>query len=107
MAREADKIGNSSTELEMLKAEIKREEDVYEKVANELEALQVELRSPPRVSLYQEAAVQKRDMKRQLAGTILAPILALLGVCFCVGWLESRARRIHTADEVTRGLGIR
>jgi capsular exopolysaccharide synthesis family protein len=107
LAAEADKIGASSTELEMLRAELKQEELVLERVGHELEALQVELRSPPRVSLYQEAGLAKRDTKRQIAAAALAPILVTLLVCLAVGWWEHRARRIHTADEVISGLGMR
>jgi succinoglycan biosynthesis transport protein ExoP len=107
LAAEADKIGSSSTELEMLRAELKQEESTLDRVGIELEALQVELRSPPRVSLYQEAALAKRDSKRQIAGASLAPVLVLLLVCFGVGWWEHRARRIHSAEEVVSGLGMR
>jgi capsular exopolysaccharide synthesis family protein len=107
LGAEADKIGTSSTEMEMITAEIKQEETVMERVGHELEALQVELRSPPRVSLYQEAGLQKKDNKRQLLATIMAPIAVLLGVCFCIGLMEFRARRIHSADEVVTGLGMR
>jgi capsular exopolysaccharide synthesis family protein len=107
LSAEADKIGSSSTELEMLRAELKQEENVLERVGNELEGLKVELRSPPRVSLYQEAGLAKRDNKRQIAAATLAPMLVILLVCFGVGWWEHRARRIHSADEVITGLGMR
>jgi polysaccharide biosynthesis transport protein len=107
LGAEADKIGTSSTEMELLRAEIKQEEVVVERVGHELEALQVELRSPPRVSLYQEAGLQKKDNKRQLLATIMAPLMVLFGVCFCIAWMEFRARRIHSADEVVTGLGMR
>jgi capsular exopolysaccharide synthesis family protein len=107
LSAEADKIGSSSTELEMLRAELKQDEKTTEHVGNELEALQVELRSPPRVSLYQEAALAKRDTKRQIAATALAPVLVIMLVCFGVGWWEHRARRIHSAHEVVSGLGMR
>jgi succinoglycan biosynthesis transport protein ExoP len=107
LATEADKIGSSSTELEMLRAELKQDEKVLERVGNEYEALQVELQSPPRVALNQEAALQRRDTKRQIAASALAPILVALLVCFAVSWWEHRARRIHTAEEVISGLGMR
>jgi capsular exopolysaccharide synthesis family protein len=107
LGAEADKIGTSSTEIEMLRAEIKQEEEVMERVGHELQALQVELRSPPRVSLYQEAGLQKKDNKRQLLATVMAPLVVLFGVCFCIAWMEFRARRIHSADEVVTGLGMR
>src|SRR5207247_832814 len=96
-----------STEMEMARHDIRQEEAALEKVGGEMEALRVELQAPARVTLYQDAAVQKKDMRRQIALTIVVPIAALLGVCFIVAWLESRARRITTADEVVRGLGMR
>jgi capsular exopolysaccharide synthesis family protein len=107
LAAEADKIGTSSTELEMLRAELKQDERVLERIGNEHEAMQVELRSPPRVNLNQEAALQKRDNKRQIAAAALAPVLVALLVCFVVSWWEYRARRIHSAEEVVSGLGMR
>jgi capsular exopolysaccharide synthesis family protein len=107
LAQEFEKIGHSSTEVEMLRAEIKQEENFTEHVGRELDALQVELRSPPRVSLYQEAALQKQENKRQILATVLAPVAALAGVGFGVAWLEFRRRRIQSTDEVVTGLGMR
>jgi capsular exopolysaccharide synthesis family protein len=107
LEKEADKIGTSSTEMEILRAEIKLEQAVMDRVSHELNSLQVELRSPPRVTLSQRAGLQKKDNKRQLLATALAPVAVLVGVCFCIGWWEFRARRIHSADEVLTGLGMR
>jgi capsular exopolysaccharide synthesis family protein len=107
MAKDMGEIGKNSTELEMLREDIKRDEKVCDTVGSELEALQVELRSPDRVSLYQEAGIAKKDMKKQIFGAIAAPIFALLGVCLAVGWLENRTQKIYTTDEVVRGLGMR
>jgi len=103
---QAAKIGNSSTELEMLRAEINREDKAANQVGDEREKLQIELRSPPRVSLYQEGALMKRDWKKQVFVTVVAAVAALALVCFGVGWWEFRSRRIHTAEEVVRGLGM-
>jgi capsular exopolysaccharide synthesis family protein len=91
----------------MLKSDIKQDESALERIKVELDALQVELRSPPRVNLYQEAGVMKKDSKKQIVLTVMAPLATFLAICFCVAWVESRARRIHTADEVVRGLGMR
>jgi polysaccharide biosynthesis transport protein len=107
LEKEADKVGTSSTELEMLRTEIQREDKVANRVGDELQVLQIELRSPPRVTLNQEAAIQKKDFKRLLLGVILGPLAALVGVCLVIAWLEFRARRIQSSDEVIRGLGIR
>jgi capsular exopolysaccharide synthesis family protein len=107
LSKEAGKIGTSSTELEMLRAEIQREDKVATRVGDEVDVLQIELRSQPRVTLSQEAAIQKKDIKRQLLGVILAPVVVLVGVCLLIGWWEFRLRRIQSSEEVIRGLGMR
>ncbi len=107
LSKEADKIGTSSTELEMVRAEIQREDKVATRVGDEVDVLQIELRSQPRVTLSQEAAIQKKDIKRQLLAVILAPLAVLVGVCLLVAWWEFRARRIQSSEEVIKGLGMR
>jgi capsular exopolysaccharide synthesis family protein len=107
LAKEAEKVGNSSTELEMLRAEIGQEQKVTERVGEELEALHVELRSPPRVSLYQEAALQKKEIRRLVMAMIAGPFGIFGLVAFGIAWLECRARRIQSTDEVVKGLGMR
>jgi capsular exopolysaccharide synthesis family protein len=105
--QQADIVGTASTELEMLKAEIKTDENNVGEIQNQLNKLSVELKSPFRVTGYQEAGLAKKDMKRQLLATSFAPVAALAGVFFCIAWWEYRARRIHSADEVVQGLGLR
>jgi capsular exopolysaccharide synthesis family protein len=106
LGKQLETIGNSSTELEILRVEIKQDENMSEKIADQLESLRVEVRRPARVTLYQEAAVQKMDKKRQLMAASLAPLGAFVLVGLCVGWWENRSRRIQTANEVS-GLGMR
>jgi capsular exopolysaccharide synthesis family protein len=103
----AGKMGIHSTELETQMTEIKREERSLDRIGEEKDKLSVELRRPPRVRLGQEAALQKKDIKRQLIATILGPVAILSMVCFGIGWWEFRARRIHSAEEVALGLGMR
>jgi capsular exopolysaccharide synthesis family protein len=69
--------------------------------------LRAEQNSPPRVSLQQAAALQKKDIKRQVLGAVGAPILVLILVALGVALVEFRSRRICSADEVASGLGIR
>src|SRR5262245_56877873 len=107
LGKEADKVGTSSTELEMLRAEVQRDDKVATRVSDELDVLNIELNSPARVTLQQEAAIQKKDLKRFLLGLILGPLVALVGVCLAVAWLEFRRRKIQNSDEVMRGLGMR
>src|SRR5262249_9390032 len=83
---QADKIGNSSTEMETLRLDITKEERLVTRLGDQLRILQVELGGPPRVSLYQKAAIQKKDIKRQPMGTIIAPVTARGGAAFFVAW---------------------
>src|SRR5262249_19743877 len=107
LAKDVENVGKSSIELKMLRDDIRQEEQINERIGREREALQVELRSPSRVTLYQDAAVQRKDMKRQIMGVVVAAVGAFLAICFGVAWLDCRSRRIHTADQVVRGLGMR
>jgi capsular exopolysaccharide synthesis family protein len=107
LEKETDKVGTSSTELEMLRTEIQREDKVANRVGDELQVLKIELRSPPRVTLNQEAAIQKKDIKRFVMAIVLGPLAAFVVVCLLVAWREFVARRIQSSDEVMRGLGMR
>jgi succinoglycan biosynthesis transport protein ExoP len=108
---EGDKgvVGESSVELEQLNSEVTEERNRLNKYENDLAALEIELRPgvPKRVTEFQEAMLLKRDQKKQILATALGPVAVLLLTCFAVGWWESRARRIHTAEEVANGLGMR
>ncbi len=99
--------GTSSTELDMLRAKIDREKKHADKLWDDAEILRNELKSPPRVTLLQEAALQKTDMKRQVMGAVAAPIAVLALIALAVAWLEFRARRIRNSEEVVAGLGLR
>jgi capsular exopolysaccharide synthesis family protein len=99
--------GNSSTELDMLRAQIDQKKKYLDQVGSDLELLRAEQNSPPRVSLQQAAALQKKDIKRQVLGAVGAPILVLILVALGVALVEFRSRRICSADEVASGLGIR
>src|SRR6185437_2132449 len=68
---------------------------------------EVNLQYSQRVTQAQDAELQKKDMKKQLIGVLLAPVAALMGVCMSLAWLDVRQRRIRSAGEVSRGLGIR
>ncbi len=107
LSSQEEKIGNNSIELDALRREIAEEEKIVNHYGELLKARQVELARPERISIYQEAALQKRDAKRQILATAASPLAVFVGVCFAVGWWECRARRIHSADEVVRGLGMR
>jgi capsular exopolysaccharide synthesis family protein len=101
------KLGKSSTELELLRGEIEQEADAIKKIGTQANELEVDLNSRPRIQGYQDAGIQKKDLKRWLAALIGLPVAAFGFVCFGVAWLESRARRVQTPEEVASGLGLR
>lgn len=106
LAKKAEKLGSSTTELEMLRDDIQREGKTVDRVGEELDQLKVELRRPSRVSLYQEAGLQRKDIKKMVMALVGAPIAVFALVCLLVAFFEFRVRRIQTSDEVTK-LGMR
>ena len=49
----------------------------------------------------------KKDIKKQLLATAVAPVAVMFSVCFGLAFLEFRKRRVRKASEISRGLGIR
>ncbi len=107
LGSQEEKVGTRSTELDVLTWDIKQAEKREAFLGDALKMRQVELGRPERLSIYQEAALQKRDTKRQVLATAASPLAVFFGVCLAVAWWECRARRIHSAAEVVRGLGMR
>ena len=107
MEGQADKIGAWNNDLEAQKAEIQRLEKVLDEIGTEKEKLNVELKAPARVSIWQNADLQKRDIKKQVLATAAAPVGVALLVCMALAWLDVRQRRVRSAGEVASGLGIR
>jgi capsular exopolysaccharide synthesis family protein len=105
-----EKVNNfkqKTADMDGLDAEIKTEEGVIAGLRERLEKQRVELQAPDRISLYQEAELQKKDTKKQLMGAAVAPIAVLFVVCMALALGEHRKRKIHHVGEVARGLGIR
>jgi capsular exopolysaccharide synthesis family protein len=100
-------LGKSSTDLEMLRDDIRVDSAAIELFSKEKNNLEAELRSPLRISPFQDAGVQKKDIKRWLAALIGLPVFAFGAVCFGVAWMECRARRVQSIDEVANALGMR
>jgi capsular exopolysaccharide synthesis family protein len=107
LAQEADRIGNTNNEMEFLRGDIRNDTAMRDNIATQLNRLKMDLHSPPRIAVYQDAELQKKDIRKQVLATVAAPIVVWLAVCMCLAWLEYRQRKIHTAGEVASGLGIR
>jgi succinoglycan biosynthesis transport protein ExoP len=100
-------IGTSSFELELMKAEIDQIAKVSDRVGGEMEALRIELKSPTRVTLLQEADVPKtRDQGKKKKLTGAAGVGSLGMVFLIVAVMEFRARRITDPKDVAQTLGL-
>jgi capsular exopolysaccharide synthesis family protein len=107
METQADKIGNWTTDLDAQRREIARLGKILDDIGLEKERLNVELKAPPRVSIWQNADLQRRDTKKQILAAAAVPIGVILLMCMGVAWLDVRQRRVRSAGEVSTGLGIR
>ncbi len=108
--QEAERVVRSNGNILLLQAEIVNDNDLVKQLTSQHERAKLDLESVdvnPRVTIYQEAAVQYKDNKRQILAAVAAGLAAMLGIAFCVAWWEYRARRIQTPEEVVTGLGMR
>lgn len=102
-----DSIGASSFELELMKTEIDQIAKVSDRVGSEMEALRIELKSPTRVTLLQEADVPRtRDQGRKAKLTAAAGIGSLGLVFLIVAVMEFRTRRITDPRDIAQTLGL-
>ena len=100
-------IGTSSYELELMRDEVEQVAKISDKVGGEMEALRIELQSPTRVTLLQEADVpQTRDIgrKRSLTGAAGFGGFGLVLLVMCV--LEFHTRRITDPQDVSQTLAL-
>jgi capsular exopolysaccharide synthesis family protein len=95
-----------SREIDAVRQEIAGRDEVSKGVAAAVEKLRLEAAAGPRAALVEEAAVptarEERRLKWAVPSGLSAAALALFGVAF----LDLRRRKLHTADDVARGLGL-
>jgi capsular exopolysaccharide synthesis family protein len=107
LARETEGLGRTTIQIELLNREIANLEKQHAEVDKQLKTFQVEEDAELRVTACQDAVWQVKDSRKRLIFLGLAPLAALGAVALGVAWWEFRARRIHSADEVAVGLGMR
>jgi capsular exopolysaccharide synthesis family protein len=107
LTTEAAKVPVQASAYDELADEIKRDEKIVDEISAKLERERVELRAASRVSKYQDAELMKKDTKKQMLATLVAPLAVLCSVCGGLALLEHRQRKVRSAAEISRGLGIR
>jgi capsular exopolysaccharide synthesis family protein len=105
---ECKDINKGSLEFQALKDEIAQGDAMLKRISDEAAALEVEVQAPARVRPLQDANINRLNAeKKRYMGMALAGVGALAFSLFGVSFLELRARRIFTTDEVSQGLGMR
>jgi succinoglycan biosynthesis transport protein ExoP len=99
--------GKTAVDLDWLQAEITQTEGTVKKVEEKAESLRIELGAPSRVELMQEAVVAPRDDRKQMQLAGMAGIGMFAAAVFGISWVEFRARRVSSLDEVSQGLGMK
>jgi len=107
--KEIEKLSSSSVDLELTRADIERLNVMLKSITDERNRLGVELKSEERrVRLVEPATEPKTEAKPgiRIAVTILATILGLCLPVVCVTWWDTRAERINSPLDVSKGLGL-
>jgi len=105
--KDVESIGGSSIDVEMMRAEIERLEEILEPVADERERLQVELGTAPRITLLQKASAPRSpDNNSALSRTGMAAFAGMLLPAVIIVLWDSRYRRINGCNDVSGGLGL-
>src|SRR5690606_318475 len=91
--------------MEALKQDIIAQEEVGKKISEELQRIEIELSQPSRIALHRKAEVPTEpEMRQKYMMTGFAGFGVLSLIVGGIVWLESSARRISTAKEVSSGL---
>jgi capsular exopolysaccharide synthesis family protein len=106
-ADKAVKLSTAPAELDTLARGIETDSKLLDELGSKLARERIEQSAPPRISIHQEADLQKKDNKKQIMAAVAAPLGVFFLVCMGVAWSDYRQRRVHSAQEVANGLGIR
>ncbi|MCI0459798.1 MAG: polysaccharide biosynthesis tyrosine autokinase [Gemmataceae bacterium] len=107
LTRDTEGIGLTTSKIELVRSEIASQEKQLQEAERNLQTVQVEENAELRVTGCQEAVWQVKDSRRRTLMLMVVPLLALGAGALGVAYWEFRARRIHSADEVALGLGMR
>jgi capsular exopolysaccharide synthesis family protein len=107
LSKQAATAPIQASAYDQLADEIKRDEKIADEIGSKLERERVELRAASRITKFQDAELMRKDTKKQILATLVAPIAVLCSVCGGLALIEHRKRKVRSATEISRGLGIR
>jgi len=97
----------NTLDLQAVQDEIEQIESTADTIAKEVEALNVELQAPKRVTTLEDAvAPRDKDEKKRYMMIAMATLGAFGASLLGVSFLEFQTRKVNSADEVALGLGM-
>jgi capsular exopolysaccharide synthesis family protein len=108
LSKRIAELGKKGVRLDSFREDVSHIEEMVKRFKQEQEALRVEVQAPSRVAVLEEATVTRVNVQaRKWMMTAGAGLGAFAFALFAVSWLEYRARRVDTVEEVVLGLGMR
>ncbi|MCO8120611.1 hypothetical protein NHH03_02590 [Stieleria sp. TO1_6] len=107
LGAEAKKLGRSSVDVEMMRAEIASLDDVLARLSSEIERTRIELKTGSRVSVISESSkISDGGSKKRFLATGMA---AFAGLCIpllaFVGY-DARSKLVNGSDSISRELSV-
>jgi capsular exopolysaccharide synthesis family protein len=108
LQKRAEQFGFLTVDMEMLIADLQQQSLATAEMAGEREKLKVELRSPSRVESLGEVELPlvPSNTTFRIAVTFFTALLGLVCPAIAVVLLDTRNRRINTAEDVSKGLRL-
>ncbi len=107
MGKQVQQVGGSSVDVDILSKEIASLEGVLNPIAEERERLRVELRAGERITILQHAEPPRSpNQARRVQQAGLAGMAGFVLPAFALVFWDVRKKRVNTADDVARGLGM-
>lgn len=104
----AKTISTKSFELEGIQEDIQQAQIAVAKMGSEIQALEVELEAPARVTVIETAEVPRtRDEKKRLMMIGVSTLGAFLAVLFGILFWEVQSQKVSRVSEVASGLGLK
>jgi capsular exopolysaccharide synthesis family protein len=94
-------------ETDALEREILGHNSMLTSLTTKLEENKINGRVAERIHLHQEAALMKKSPIKQILASAVTPFVVAGAICLLLAYGDYRKRRIHSAQEVSAGLGIR
>jgi capsular exopolysaccharide synthesis family protein len=106
-AKEAEKLGAYSAELESRKVELDRLKKITYSMGDELEQREIELAAASRVTVLENATVPRsNDIDKKYRTVAFAGLAAAVVAVIGVAGVDFLSRRVNSPTEVTYGLGV-